>query len=176
MDEKELRGLLDAEGAHAESAEADQRDRPLSPHVRVSRPNRARSRVLQVRLNPEEYDALERIAESRELPVSTIAREQLLRLILDADSGDRVRAWARVVAAAQQMQRAEQGLGEEFRRTLHKYLADDEHLATNILVDLGFTAVNDLEAMPTLSAEVKRGRTKSERSGRLRKGTSGKSD
>ncbi|MGV0607366.1 hypothetical protein [Mycolicibacterium sp. XJ1904] len=48
---------LDRIGAEAEAAEADQTDRPLPPHVKVSRPNQARSKVLQVRLNPEEFDA-----------------------------------------------------------------------------------------------------------------------
>ncbi|MEZ0364962.1 hypothetical protein ACAG26_14845 [Mycobacterium sp. pUA109] len=78
---KELRDLINEVAAAAEAAEADQTDRPLPPHVKVSRPGRARSRVLQVRLNPDELEALERIAERRELPVSTVAREQLLRYI-----------------------------------------------------------------------------------------------
>lgn len=76
-----LKERLDRIGAEAEAAEADQIDRPLPPHVKVSRPNRARSKVLQVRLNPEELEAVERIAQRRGLPVSTVAREQLLRLI-----------------------------------------------------------------------------------------------
>lgn len=70
-----------AEADEIEAAEADQTDRPLPPHVKVSRPGRARSKVLQVRLNPDEMDALEEIAARRELPVSTIAREHLLGLI-----------------------------------------------------------------------------------------------
>lgn len=65
----------------AEAAEADQTDRPLPAHVKVSRPGHARSKVLQVRLNPDEMAALEAIAQLRELPVSTVAREQILRLI-----------------------------------------------------------------------------------------------
>jgi hypothetical protein len=70
-----------AEAHEIEAAEADQTDRPLPPHVKVSRPGRARSKVLQVRLNPDEFEALERIADRRQLPVSTIARGQLLELI-----------------------------------------------------------------------------------------------
>jgi hypothetical protein len=79
-------------GDEAEAAEADQTDRPIPPHVKVSRPNLARSKVLQVRLNPEEFDALEAIAARRELPVSTIARAQLLKLIAEGHetTGDRV--------------------------------------------------------------------------------------
>ncbi|WP_227370971.1 hypothetical protein [Mycobacterium fragae] len=69
------------EADEIEAAEDHQNDRPLPPHVKVSRPGRARSKVLQVRLNPDEFEALERIAERRQLPVSTIARGQLLQLI-----------------------------------------------------------------------------------------------
>ncbi|WP_264016045.1 hypothetical protein [[Mycobacterium] manitobense] len=49
----------------------------------MSRPNRSTSRVLQVRLSPEEMEALERIAKRRKVPVSTVAREQLLGLIAE---------------------------------------------------------------------------------------------
>ncbi|BBX72905.1 hypothetical protein [Mycobacterium shinjukuense] len=62
-------------------------DAPQPGHVKVTRPGRARSKVLQVRHNPEEMAALEAIAERRELPVSTVAREQLLRLLAE-DEGD----------------------------------------------------------------------------------------
>lgn len=70
----------------AEAGEADQTMRPLPPHVRVSRPGHARSKVLQVRLNRDELAALEAIAQRRGLPVSTVAREQLLRLLSDGPS------------------------------------------------------------------------------------------
>ena len=65
----------------AEAAETDQNDRPIPEHVTVSRPNRARSKVLQVRLNPDEFEAIERIAADRGLPPSTVARERLLAMI-----------------------------------------------------------------------------------------------
>jgi len=68
-------------GEDIEAAEAEQTERPLPAHVEASRPGHARSKMLHVRLNPDEYEALERIAERRELPVSTIARAQLLKLI-----------------------------------------------------------------------------------------------
>ena len=67
-------------GAEAEAGEADQTDRPIPPHVKVSRPNQTRSKVLQVRLSPAEFEAIERIAQRRGLPSSTVAREQLLAL------------------------------------------------------------------------------------------------
>lgn len=68
-------------GAEAEAGESDQSARPLPDHVKVSRPGRARSRVLQVRLNPDEMEAVERIAAQRDLPPSTVARDWLLRMI-----------------------------------------------------------------------------------------------
>jgi hypothetical protein len=83
---KSLDDLLAEIGDEAEAAEADQTDRPIPPHVKITRGN-PRSKVLQVRLNPEELESLERIARSRELPVSTIAREQLLRLIAEDHLG-----------------------------------------------------------------------------------------
>jgi hypothetical protein len=70
---------LAAIAAEAEAAEADQTDRPIPPHVKVSHPNRALSKVLQIRLNPEELNELERVAESRGLPTSTVGREAILR-------------------------------------------------------------------------------------------------
>jgi hypothetical protein len=72
---------LAAIAAEAEAAETDQTDRPIPAHVTVGRPNRARSRVLQVRLNPDEFEAIERIAADRGLPPSTVARERLLAMI-----------------------------------------------------------------------------------------------
>ena len=71
----------------AEAAEADQTDRPLPPGTKVSRPNLARSKVLQVRLNPEEFAAVERLADARGLPLSTVARGKLLELLDTDDSG-----------------------------------------------------------------------------------------
>nr|WP_235615413.1 CopG family transcriptional regulator [Mycobacterium avium] len=79
---KSLEDRLAAIGDAAEAGEADQTDRPIPAHVKVTRGN-PRSKVLQVRLNPEELAALEAIAERRDLPVSTVAREQLLRLVED---------------------------------------------------------------------------------------------
>lgn len=84
-----LRARMDAEAEAIAAAETDEDDgSPLPDHVTVSRPNRARSKVLQVRLNPDEYEALERIAAARDLPVSTIARAQLLDLVRSESSWD----------------------------------------------------------------------------------------
>ncbi|MGO9926137.1 MAG: hypothetical protein ACLPLP_08355 [Mycobacterium sp.] len=74
-------------GDEAEAGEEDQVTRPIPAHVKVTRGN-ARSKVLQVRLNPDEYAAIERIAKGRRLPPSTVAREALLKLIAEEDAQD----------------------------------------------------------------------------------------
>jgi hypothetical protein len=71
----------------AEAGEEDQTARPIPAHVKVTR-GHPRSRVLQVRLNPDEYAAIERIAERRGLPASTVAREELLKLVAEEDAQD----------------------------------------------------------------------------------------
>jgi len=88
-----------AEADDIENAETDQTHRLIPSHVNVSQPNRARSKVLQVRLNPEEFDAIERIAVRRGLPASTVARERLLQMIREVDATDADVA-AQLVAAA----------------------------------------------------------------------------
>jgi predicted RNase H-like nuclease (RuvC/YqgF family) len=71
---------LDQALAEADEIEAAA-DAPNPSHINVSRPNRAPSKIVQVRLNPDEYAAIERIAEEHGLPVSTIARAQVLALL-----------------------------------------------------------------------------------------------
>jgi predicted DNA binding CopG/RHH family protein len=92
MGNKELHELLDKATADAEAARGQDQDAPLPAHVTVSRPNRARSRVLQVRLNPEEFEAVERVAAARGLPASTVAREQLLRMACEDEAPEWTRA------------------------------------------------------------------------------------
>ncbi len=93
----------------AEAGEADQTERPLPAGTKVSRPNLARSKVLQVRLNPEEFAAIEHLADKRGLPASTLAREKLLEL-MDADdsgldvAGQMVAAAARITELAARLE------------------------------------------------------------------------
>ncbi len=76
-----------AEAEEIEAAEATARaDAPIPRHVKVSKPNRTRPRVLQIRLSEAEYAALEQVARRRDLPVSAVAREQLLPLVLPQQS------------------------------------------------------------------------------------------
>lgn len=99
MNDKELRDLMDAE-AEAAANEPDEDDgTPLPDDVTVTRPGRARSKVLQVRLNPEELEAVERIAAKQGLPASTVARERLLRMIAE-DQADDLDVAAQVMIAA----------------------------------------------------------------------------
>lgn len=83
LSNEELRAQMDEEARAAEAAAAEEIDdgAPLPAHVKVSRPNRARSKVLQVRLNPDEMESLEMVAYVRNQPVSTVARDALLAFI-----------------------------------------------------------------------------------------------
>lgn len=63
--------------------ENDQVTQPRDPKVARTNP---RSKVLQVRLNAEELAALESIAAGRGLPVSAVAREQLLKLVAETET------------------------------------------------------------------------------------------
>lgn len=85
---KEIAALLEEE---AEAIDAD-RDAPITDAATVTR-GHGRSKTLQIRLNPEELEELERVAASRGLPTSTVAREAVLRLVRPAEarSADRRR-------------------------------------------------------------------------------------
>ena len=79
--DKQLHDLINEVATDAEAARGKDQDAPLPPHVTVSRPNQARSKVLQVRLNAEEFEAVEQAAERRGLPASTVARDRLLKML-----------------------------------------------------------------------------------------------
>jgi predicted DNA-binding protein len=59
---------------------------PLPEGAVVSQPGLARSRVLQVRLNPEEYERVEREAARRGLPPSTLVRSWILEQLKEQPS------------------------------------------------------------------------------------------
>src|ERR1700689_5308390 len=71
----DLAAIIEDEVAAIEAG----RENPLADSARISRGN-GRSKVLQVRLNPEELAELEGGAATRGLPISTVAREGLVRL------------------------------------------------------------------------------------------------
>ena len=56
------------------------RDAPIPESAKISR-GYGRSKILQVRLNPDELAELEQLAAKRGLPTSTVAREAIMRLI-----------------------------------------------------------------------------------------------
>lgn len=85
MNDDELRRVMEQEARDAENAPDEDDGQPLPGHVKLSRSNRARSKVLQVRLNPEEFEAVERLAAERGLPASTLARGQLLQMVAEAN-------------------------------------------------------------------------------------------
>lgn len=71
--------LVAAEARAAEEAR-DTEDLALPSDVQVTR-GHDRTRVLQVRLNEDEYRVLSKLAGERHLPVSTLARAVLLTAI-----------------------------------------------------------------------------------------------
>lgn len=79
---EDLKRLMDAEG---DATERDMGgDYEPVPGAKVSR-GHGRTRTLQVRLNEDEYAALEAFARDRELPVSTLVRSMLLPALKAAD-------------------------------------------------------------------------------------------
>lgn len=67
------------EQALEEAAEVEKNpDRVVRSDVKVTR-GHDRTRVLQIRLNEDEYAKLERLAKDQSVPVSTLARSYLLR-------------------------------------------------------------------------------------------------
>jgi hypothetical protein len=75
--------LLEAEGAAAEVAEADQKS-VRRTDVKVTR-GHDRAKTLQIRLNEDELGELTALAADRGLPVSTVARQLLLQSLAPAD-------------------------------------------------------------------------------------------
>ena len=115
--------LLAAEGAAAEAFEEDQ-STPYPENVKISRGN-PRSKVLQVRLNPDEFAAIERIADKRKLPASTVAREQLLKLIAEeASGGGEVTPAVGLVAALTNMEAFSSRLREQLTESV--FFSDEE--------------------------------------------------
>jgi uncharacterized protein YegP (UPF0339 family) len=74
--DRDIAALIEDEVA---AIEAD-RDAPIPDSANISR-GHGRSKTLQVRLNPDEFAELERLAANRGLPTSTVAREAIMRLI-----------------------------------------------------------------------------------------------
>jgi hypothetical protein len=67
---------LRQEATRAEAAAETNPEAQFPPNASISWPNR--SRMLTLRLRQSEYDAIQRAAEQRHLPASTLARSLLL--------------------------------------------------------------------------------------------------
>ena len=72
----DLARKLQAEASRAEAAAEADAEADFPPHASITWPNR--SRMLTLRLRQSEYDAIQRAAEQRHLPASTLARSLLL--------------------------------------------------------------------------------------------------
>lgn len=74
--EPELARELHEDAARAESAAETDPETEFPEGASITWPNR--SRMLTLRLRQSEYDAIQRAAEQRHLPASTLARSLLL--------------------------------------------------------------------------------------------------
>jgi uncharacterized protein YbaP (TraB family) len=102
--------LAHLQNAMAEEADAiDQdRDAPITERSIVTR-GHGRTKVLQIRLNDDELTELERLAATRGLPPSTVAREAILRL-LNPEASRRIEG---------------RRLAAELRRFVDDFMTDD---------------------------------------------------
>ncbi len=66
----DLRRLIAEEGEYSEV----HRDDPMPETVRATRPNRGRSVMFSLRLNPEELAAVQDLAQAGQVPVSALVR------------------------------------------------------------------------------------------------------
>ncbi len=68
-------------------ASEDNRDAPIPEGAKVTRPNRGRSTVYSIRLNPDEVTALQSIADAAGVPGSTLARSWIVERIQEEQAG-----------------------------------------------------------------------------------------
>jgi hypothetical protein len=71
----DLEQLLAEEGDYAEQ----HRDDPIPPNAVSTRPNRAKSVMFSLRLNPDELTALHELAREREVPASALVRGWIMQ-------------------------------------------------------------------------------------------------
>lgn len=83
--------------ARSESSEDEELHAP-------QKPDRHRSKVLSVRLNPDEFDELNRYAHEQEVPASALARGWVLQR-LRAESSDPLRTVERLSQDIEQLRR-----------------------------------------------------------------------
>jgi hypothetical protein len=81
--------MSDIEKIIEEETEASETnpDAPVPDGAKVTRPNRGRSTVYSIRLNPDEVAALQSIAETAGIPGSTLARSWIVERIQEGGVG-----------------------------------------------------------------------------------------
>jgi predicted transcriptional regulator len=72
--------------AETEASE-NNRDAPIPEGAQITRPNRGRSTVYSIRLNPDEVAALQSIADAAGVPGSTLARSWIVERIQEEQAG-----------------------------------------------------------------------------------------
>jgi len=78
-----IKALIAEEAAASE----ENRDAPIPASAKVTRPNRARSTVYSIRLNTDEVAAVQALAESAELPASTLVRSWIIERVRSEQGG-----------------------------------------------------------------------------------------
>jgi len=68
-------------------ASESNRDAPIPEGAKITRPNRGRSTVYSIRLNPDEVAALQSIAYAAGVPGSTLARSWIVERIQEEQAG-----------------------------------------------------------------------------------------
>jgi hypothetical protein len=81
-DPSTLHELIDTEADHAEA----HRDDPIPATARGTRPHRAKSGMLSLRLNPDELTAIQTLARERDVPASALVRGWILQQLTNEAS------------------------------------------------------------------------------------------
>jgi hypothetical protein len=81
--EKEVEMSKDIESRISEEAAASEEnpDAPVTSGAKVDRPNRARSSVYSIRLNPDEVAAVQSLADDAGIPPSTLVRSWIVERV-----------------------------------------------------------------------------------------------
>lgn len=79
----DIKKMIEAETEASE----DNRDAPISDGTKITRPNRGRSTVYSIRLNPDEVAALQAISDAAGVPGSTLARSWIVERIQEEQAG-----------------------------------------------------------------------------------------
>jgi len=79
----DIEKIIEEETAASEA----NRDAPIPDEAKVSRPNRSRSTVYSIRLNPEEVSSLQSLADAAGVPGSTLARSWIVERIREEQTG-----------------------------------------------------------------------------------------